>query len=288
MEILLLGGTGFIGEYLAKDLLQNDADHIVAAHISDMGDEERIAGVEYRRIDMEHIEDSFRSALRDIDVVVFAIQPDPAFIKKALAVLGGYPQKKKLVYLSTVLVYPEGSHGHREDAARSPLSAYEAGKALEEDMCMYFANESGSAVCIARLGNVYGDVKNRGIVDHLLRALVQKKTFHVNGDGTQTRDYIHVEDAARALNHLIHADQKNAVEIYNVCSGIGFSILDLIGMIEMAARKKLEYIFAPPIEEKHTVIGDPAKLRQTATSSEEGDMLSSLKKTYHAYLAHYE
>jgi nucleoside-diphosphate-sugar epimerase len=288
MNILILGGTGFIGEYLAKALAQDKVNHIVVAHVSELKDQYRLPEVEYLRIDLTQPNASLGSALKNANTIVFAIQPDHAFVENVLAQIENTSQKKKLIYLSTLLVYPDSEFAHKEGAPLDPKTAYETAKVEEERLMIHFAKDSEISLCIARLGNVYGDVKNKGVVNHLLRAVIEDRPFQLNGDGVQTRDYIHVEDVAAALSTLISLEQKDIVEIYNVCSGKGYRIMDLIEMIEGIAKTPLKRTSGPSIEEKYTVLGDPGKLRRLLPTLGLDGMLPSLKKTYQTYLSHYK
>lgn len=68
-------------------------------------------------------------------------------------------------------------------------------------------------------------------------------------DGTGVRDYIHVVDLARghlaALNNAIYGSMSSDCEAYNLGSGTGYSVLDVIRATEKAAGKSIPYVIAP-------------------------------------------
>jgi UDP-glucose 4-epimerase len=99
-------------------------------------------------------------------------------------------------------VYPDSPHPQPETTIPAPHSPYEQGKYEEEQLVTAFADTHHLTHCIARLGNVYGDIQNRGVVGYLFQSLVTHTSFAVNGTGDQTRDYIFVDDVASALAAL--------------------------------------------------------------------------------------
>ena len=64
-------------------------------------------------------------------------------------------------------------------------------------------------------------------------------------DGTGVRDYIHVVDLAKGHVAAIHALSKPGVYTYNLGTGIGYSVLDVIHAFERACGKKLPYVIKP-------------------------------------------
>lgn len=68
-------------------------------------------------------------------------------------------------------------------------------------------------------------------------------------DGTCIRDYIHIMDLARAhvfaLQRLISSENESEVEIYNLGTGKGYSVLEVVKKFETATGQKINYKFAP-------------------------------------------
>jgi len=68
-------------------------------------------------------------------------------------------------------------------------------------------------------------------------------------DGTCIRDYIHVVDLAKAhivaLERMFNNKNKKAVEVFNLGTGNGFSVLEVINAFEKSTGIKLNYVFAP-------------------------------------------
>ena len=82
---------------------------------------------------------------------------------------------------------------------------------------------------ILRLPNVYGDNQNKGVVYEFRKKLKFNKPFIINGDGTDYRDYLHINDLIDAIE-LIHKI-KPKKGIYNISSNLSLNVLELSNLI---------------------------------------------------------
>jgi UDP-glucose 4-epimerase len=92
--------------------------------------------------------------------------------------------------------------------------------------------DKGADIKVLRLSNVYGGVgylrKKKSVVQIFSMATIKGETKVINGDGTQTRDFIHVDDVCRAI-HL--ALESKIIDIpIDIGTGIKTSMLDLARM----------------------------------------------------------
>jgi UDP-glucose 4-epimerase len=128
----------------------------------------------------------------------------------------------------------------------NPISAYGIRKLAAENHALACAEGFGFNVRILRIGNAYGiDQRVRrqqGIVATLLDNLARDRPTVVYGDGSVTRDYVHVDDIAAATLSLLRAPPTP--EIVNVGTGVGLSILDLISICESATDRSPQVTFA--------------------------------------------
>ena len=176
----------------------------------------------------------------------------------------------RLVFSSTAAVYGEPeSTPIREDAPLRPTNAYGESKLLVERMLDWLNRIHGFRYASLRYFNVAGAIEGRGEAhepeSHLIPlildvALGRRDSIKIFGkdyptkDGTCVRDYIHVQDLARA--HLLAfsaLDQRDRL-IYNLGNGVGFTVREVI---ESARRVTGQAI--PVIEEPRRP-GDPAVL----------------------------
>ncbi len=172
---------------------------------------------------------------------------------------------KKLVFSSSCTVYgvPE-TVPITEDSPLSVMSPYGRTKLIIEDMLRDLTNSDDSwSVIILRYFNPIGAHKSgligenpNGIPNNLMPLIVKVANKEMNElkvfgndydtkDGTCVRDYIHVVDLAKghikALNKL---DNKGA-HVYNLGTGKGYSVLDIIETFKRVNNVDVPYIFAP-------------------------------------------
>lgn len=263
MKIVLIGGNGFVGEYLAKSLHKKDGCEILIAGRGS----------------------SLRNALyKDTEVIVVLTQPDKTVMEDVTNFSKSSKLLRKILYCSTLLLYPQGENS--EEVLPDPLTAYERAKFKEELILSEATGKSGCKLCIVRLANIYGDVKNKGIVNHILLSLQKGgKDLIIQGDPKlKIRDYIFVEDAANLLEFLIFYDQQKQKEIFNVCSGVGISVSHLIDKIESVSRKKISFKVGDPVLEKKAVVGNNSKILNLTRYKFKFDLTEGLDKTYKNYL----
>ena len=153
----------------------------------------------------------------------------------------------------------------REDFPLSTTNPYGETKLVIERMLKDIADAGElKSVSILRYFNPIGAHESgligedpKGIPNNLLpyisqTAIGKLEKLHVFGDdypthdGTGVRDYIHVVDLAKA--HLAALDRAMAVtgtEYYNVGTGVGYSVLDIVKAFEKASGKKVPYVIDP-------------------------------------------
>jgi dTDP-L-rhamnose 4-epimerase len=117
-----------------------------------------------------------------------------------------------------------------EDAPTDPRSVYAATKLHQEHLCAVFGREHDVPVVALRYHNVYGprmrrDTPYAGVAAIFRSALARGEALRVFEDGRQTRDFIHVEDVARA--NVLALTNDRASGAFNVASGMPRSVLEM-------------------------------------------------------------
>lgn len=283
-KILIVGGTGFVGEYLVN-LLKGDGNVSVRVLYSGQSPTNKSPAINYHEIDLSKPIKviSIKQDFKSFDTAVIMTQPNPKISKNIIKTFKAAKNLRKIVFISTILVYPDSEKKLSENVAPKPITSYERGKIFEESLFKKYAQSRDIKLSIVRLANVYGSAKNRGVINYLFRSVLDKKVFVVNGDGRQKRDYIFVEDAVRFIKFLIFSGQKNLVEIFNVCTGQGYTIKDLIKLIKKVTKKDLNISYGKPIREKVTIVGDNKKILRISEIRLSYNIASGLKKTYLNY-----
>jgi UDP-glucose 4-epimerase len=138
---------------------------------------------------------------------------------------------RKVVLPSTASVYrPESPMPLREDAPIGASSPYGAAKVACENYGFAYAKSYGLDVTVLRFFNVFGPLMRQFVIHDLVRKLQRNpQQLELLGDGEQVRDYLHVQDAARAL--LLAAERGARGGVYNAGSGVPVRILDLAKQI---------------------------------------------------------
>lgn len=188
---------------------------------------------------------------------------------------------KRIVFSSSATVYGSPKTVPiREDFPLSTTNPYGETKLMIERILkdVWFADKDWS-VSILRYFNPIGAHKSgligenpRGIPNNLLPyvakvAAGQLPFLQVFGDdydtpdGTGVRDYIHVVDLAKAhLKALQRADKVTGVEYYNIGTGVGYSVLDIVHAYEKASGLAVPYkIVARRPGDIATCYADPTK-----------------------------
>jgi len=162
-----------------------------------------------------------------------------------------------------------------------PLSPYGVAKLASERYLFFYHAQYGIDVSCLRYANVYGPRQNphgeAGVVAIFLDRLLAQRTPMINGDGSQTRDYVYVGDVVRANLGVLG---RAGFNIYNVGTGIETDVNRLFETIHAALGKgpKAEYGPAKAGEQKRSSISSAFMEKELGirpeTSLEEG-----IKKT---------
>jgi UDP-glucose 4-epimerase len=133
-----------------------------------------------------------------------------------------------------------------EDAPKDPIVSYGIIKLAIEKYCHLFRHLRGlRAVCL-RLANPYGPRHvgtAQGAIPVFFKCVLADKPIVIWGDGSVVRDYIYVEDAARAFQ--LAAEYRGPYREFNVGSGIGRSLNELVAEIRAVTGRPCQVIYEP-------------------------------------------
>ena len=122
-----------------------------------------------------------------------------------------------------------------------PISPYGLGKLLIEESLKFYARTKGFPFRILRVSNAVGvhhTNHNQGIVAAALRAAKSGQPLVLFGDGSAIRDYVHADDVADAI--LLSNESANLrSDIWNIGSGVGHSILDIVTLVERVTARTI-------------------------------------------------
>ncbi|MGM7700936.1 NAD-dependent epimerase/dehydratase family protein [Pseudalkalibacillus sp. Hm43] len=248
MKVLITGGCGFIGSHITECLVQNGFKVVVVDNLSSGNYKMQSSSVIY--YDIDYRSDTFAQifAKEAPDYVIhLAAQSD---VKKSaddplydtqLNVLGVVQLLKlcqehgveRFIFASTSAVY--GDQGVKvvdESTKLEPISFYGVSKLAAELYIKQFNQQFYLPYTIFRYSNVYGPRQRSdhegGVIPIFLNKLLQGQKPIIYGDGSQTRDFVHVKDVARA--NLL-ALQSKTNETMNISSNQCIPINELLRKI---------------------------------------------------------
>ncbi|MBB5911296.1 UDP-glucose 4-epimerase [Nocardia transvalensis] len=284
MKLLVTGGAGYVGGVCAQVLIEEGHDVLVVDDLSTGnadgvpsgakfvdGD---IATVGVELIESENFDGVLHFAAQSL-VGESVQQPEKYWhgnVVKTLALLeamrrAGTP---RLVFSSTAAVYGEPEQVPiTEDAPARPTNPYGASKLAIDHAITSYAAAHGLAATSLRYFNVagaYGGLgENRVVETHLIplvlhTALRHRESISVFGtdyatpDGTAIRDYIHIRDLAQAHLLALADSRPGEHRIFNLGSGTGFSVRQVISACERVTGRTIPAVDSPRRP------GDPAVL----------------------------
>jgi UDP-glucose 4-epimerase len=117
-----------------------------------------------------------------------------------------------------------------------PITIYDLHKLMAENYLKHYARKNIVHGCILRLANVYGpgpisSSTDRGILNKMIRKAISGKPLTLYGAGNYVRDYIHVEDVARAFIWAARCIKEMNAAHYIIGSGVGHTLAEAFGLI---------------------------------------------------------
>lgn len=248
-RVLVTGGCGFIGSHIAEKMADAGYDVVIFDDLSSgtMENITHLSGrVKFFRGDVRNKKE-LRGALSGAGVVfheaAFVSVPesekDPSRcfdinLGGTISLLEEAERAgvEKVIFASSCAVY-----GNNEDlpltenAGVSPGSPYAVSKSVAEQLMKEYCVRRPISITALRYFNVYGprqnpDSKYAAVVSKFISDGAAKKALSVEGDGSQTRDFVFVGDVAEANMRAAQASLKGFHAI-NVCSGKEASVMDL-------------------------------------------------------------
>jgi len=274
-KILVVGGAGYIGAHVAYLLQENGYGVRIYDDFSN-GLKSRIEG-KFSDVVIGDVLDrqALISACEGIDAVIHLAA------KKAVGESVDNPLKyyennvggtlnllaamslkgvKKIVFSSTAAVYaPSDKLSITESDLTEPLSPYGQTKLLSEKLISAVASAEDLSAISLRYFNVVGALRDEfadnskdNLVPKVFAALKAGKNPEIYGsdyptkDGSCIRDYIHISDLAKA--HLVALEKvftTKVDEVYNVGSGSGYSVTEMISQIAESIGKAITPTLSP-------------------------------------------
>jgi dTDP-6-deoxy-L-talose 4-dehydrogenase (NAD+) len=191
----------------------------------------------------------------------------------------------KLVAMGSGLEYSPSDQPRTEDDKTDPWCLYSASKIATGAVLRALATSLGAECAWARLFHVHGPGEDpRRLLPTVARLLAGGRPVDLT-PGLQVRDHLDVADVASALVSLT---DSHAVGVYNVCSGVGVTLKEVLTSLGEAVGRtdllRFGALPSPPAETQY-IVGDPTRLRQLGWHPEHSNLRASLARAVTAYLA---
>ena len=295
---LVTGGAGFIGSHIVDALVDRGERVIVVDDLSSGRRENVNSAAELQVLDIRSeetahlIEEERPSTIFHLaaQMDVRKSTEDPAY-DASINILGTLnllnaaikAETEQFIFASTGgAIYGEqdvfpAPEGHPE----RPLSPYGVSKLAGERYMYYFNAQYGLNVTCLRFANIYGERQNphgeAGVVAIFLKLLAEETPPVINGDGLQTRDYVHVSDV---VNANLAAMGLKGFNIFNVGTGIETTVVDLYNELRDATGSDIEATHGPamPGEQRRSCV-DASRLHSELGWSEPLPLKEGFKRT---------
>ena len=265
MKYIVTGGAGFIGSNIVKKLASR-GDSVTVIDNLNTGKEKNLESV---RDKITFLNDS----ILNVDLLEKETKNiDGVFHQAALASVQDSFSKPdeyqnvnvngtenilklaeknnfKVVYASSSSVYGNPERiPIKEDDSKNPINPYAETKLQKEELAKKYS-KMGVKVIGLRYFNVFGKGQSKeyaGVLKLFLERIRDELPPKINGDGTQFRDFVYVEDVANA--NIMSMDSEVNYEFFNVGTNTSITILDLAKTIIEFSELNIEPIFGPALK----------------------------------------
>jgi len=265
-NIVILGGSGFVGNFLI-DTLQGEGFSLkMMAH-----EKEVDTKIKQFKGDIL-VKESFENEIESGDIVVNLIGQMKEGIDDLieLSIQGGLnilktckkKKVKQIIFASTINVYGENNqYPSKESDPLKPKTDYSLIKYVTEKLYEIYAKNHGVDVNVLRFSNLYGSTKEYGIVSRLIKSITTNQTIKIYNNGAQLRDFLFIKDATGAILNVIKNPQTG-FEVLNISSGNRYSIKEIIEKIGSITSKELNVEFSSEKRDETCVWADNSKAKR--------------------------
>jgi len=268
VNVLILGGSGFIGTNLVKKFARKKNIQVIATYFKNRP---KIISkhIKWIKIDLRNFSKVLKIT-KGVDILIQAaatttgskdVINKPYIHVTDNVVMNAYLFKaaqinlvKNFIFLSCTTMYKSSQKIQDENILvhhKNFIPQYFASattKTFNEQMCRFYSNLGFTKYTVIRHSNVYGPYdkfdleKSHFMGATITKVLTAKKSIEVWGEGKESRDFIYIDDLLDFIAKAIRL-QKNFFEIYNCGSDKVYKIRDVVKKIINLSNKNISIIF---------------------------------------------
>lgn len=299
--ILQVGGTGFIGKHICVKLSELGVANISISRNTDMSflgtyapktkgyrldEDQGISFLAGQKIDTVIYLASASIPGKEKNNLEYELDYNLKPAMKTLRSLVELNPNLRIIYLSSggTVYGPGEAKKNLETDELNPLTPYSFGKVSIENYIKYLCNNTNATYTILRVSNPVGKWhknKLQGFIGASIARVIDNKPITVFGDGEVIRDYVDADELAAAVTMVCQNKDLSENKIWNVGSGHGSSLNDVIASLERVVGKQLdvEYIKSRSSDLEYNVL-DCQKIKDELGWSAQLNMDQLLRKTW--------
>lgn len=251
MKTLITGGSGFIGSYVVRHLLENNHN----VKVLDLKEPKiRHKNLEFvKKSILDNITKDIKgsdavfhfaallgvdnSDKRPLETMKVNLEGSVNVFKSAIDA-----RVKRMIYSSSSEVYGEPRElPIKEDSVKGPVSTYGVSKLAAEIYAKSYNQEFGTDIRIVRFFNVYGPgQESNWVVPIFINKALKNQPITIFGNGNQTRCFTYVEDIADGVLKVFEKGKLG--EAYNIGNNNPTTILELAELVKEITKSKSEIV----------------------------------------------
>jgi len=264
-NVLVTGGTGFVGSHLVEELLNQGAKIITTFEYIDplsyfimKGFGKKVVMAQVDVADFEGVFDLvtkfeidyiFHLAAQAIVTTAYA-NPRKTILSNVMGTTNIlesvrlYPRIKAVIVASSDKAYGKLDSGQYIET--DPVKGdhpYDVSKSATDLISNMYFKTYGVPVVVTRFGNIYGEGDNNfsRIIPGIMMSIIKNETLELRSDGKAIRDYLYVKDVVRGYLMLAEKIDEVKGEAFNFGSNDTLSVIELIKEIEKTLKVKVPY-----------------------------------------------
>ena len=282
-NILLFGGTGFLGKPLLRKL---ETKHSVKVMIHDSDVNTTAQKFKGNIISKS----SFTNEIYGNETIINLlgqITPNESDlidsnITGGLNLLNSCIDKKikHIILISSINVYGENlERPSKETDQLYPKTTYGLVKMITERIYEHFSKIYGINVTVLRLAGIYGPTKTTGFLTEIIKSVKEKNIIPVcYNEGKQQRDILFLDDAIDCIQNVVNY-RHHGFQIFNISSGNRYSVNDLVSKIEKITNSRIHMKYNSKIPDERCIWANNSKAKKFLNFEPKFDIDHGLKLT---------